>query len=114
MTKILNPPQHANAFEHTEKIQSFLFMTITFGFAGILLGRFIDKQLQKIDATHPIFDTFLQLLINAMLLYFAFKVIKLSNLSFDDWSSSTFRGIVFLTMFFSVQDNLYTNARKIF
>jgi hypothetical protein len=52
--------------------------------------------------------------VNGLFLFLALKLIKISKLSFDDWTSGTFQGIIFLMIFFSVQENLYLNAKKLF
>jgi hypothetical protein len=64
------------------------------------------------------FYLLLQLLFNAIVLYVFLRTIKFSNrygvITFDDWLSGTFGGIIFTTTFFSAQTNLPIYVTNIF
>jgi hypothetical protein len=60
----------------------------------------------------------LQLVINACVFYVLMRTVKLSNeygiITFDDWLSGTFAGIIFTATFFSSQTNLPIYVTNIF
>lgn len=86
-----------------------------------MIGRLIDRSVSTLQGANSETDTkfqlclyfLLQMFANALVLYAGFKLIKFRHLSFDDWMGSTFQGVLFVTMCFSVQDNFYANARLI-
>ena len=82
------------------------------------LGRVIDKTVSSLQGNeHTKVEKalffLLQMTVNAILIYIGFKTLRLHKLSLDDWIGSTFQGVLFVTMCFSVQDNFYANARGI-
>jgi hypothetical protein len=60
----------------------------------------------------------IQLLLNSIVFLLMLKFITFKNkygkISFDDWLSGTFQGIIFTTAFFSSQTNLPLYAANIF
>ena len=113
----MDPPKHPNAFEHTEKYLPFLMYFILYGCVGGLIGRVLDyivKTLQKKqDRLHAIIFIIFQIALNGTAFYFLFKTIKFKRISgimtFDDWMSGTFQGLIFATTFYSVQTALTEN-----
>jgi hypothetical protein len=120
------PSKHPNDFEHTQNVLEFIGFVVLFGVVGTIVGRVIDKSISSIQGTTGVTTGettdskltlglffVLQMFANAVFLYVGFRSISLRNLSLDDWISSTFQGVLFVTMCFSVQDNFYANARAI-
>ena len=94
----------------------FLF----YGLLGALVGRTIDKSLAYLksdtDSKAKVFGLFiLQLFINGIFFYTAFKWTtiksKSGELTVDDWISSTFQGLIFVTTMYSVQNSIYENIK---
>lgn len=109
------PPKHPNQFEHYEHISAFLFSFVVSGTLGAILGRLVDKLMQKLDPKNKITTIMvflLQMFINAIVIFVAFKYITIDKLSFDDWISGTFQGIIFITTFFSMQEELFLNLKN--
>jgi len=116
--KLSNPPKHPNAFEHSEQPIKFIGFVVLYGVIGSILGRVIDKTISKVQGeTHTKIEMSLffvaQMTLNALIIYIGFRTLRLNTLFLDDWLSSTFQGVLFVTMCFSVQDNFYANARLI-
>ena len=85
----------------------------------MLLGRSIDiiiTQFHTDKKSGSFFLGLLQLFINGLVLYTAFKLITFrfgrEVLTLDDWMSSTFQGLIFVTTLYSVQNNIYENFKK--
>ena len=112
------PPKHPNAFEHEQSLVKFVTLVVFFGILGTAVGRVIDLSVSKIQGDdHTKLELFLffvlQMSLNALVIFVGFKTIVLRKLTLDDWISSTFEGVLFVTMCFSVQDNFYANSRGI-
>jgi len=113
----MDPPKHPNAFEHTEQYLPFLSYFVLYGSVGGLIGRIIDyivAHLQKKeDKWNAIVFIILQIALNGTAFYVLFKTMKFERpsgaMTFDDWISSTFQGLIFATTFYSVQTKLTTN-----
>jgi hypothetical protein len=113
----MDPPKHPNAFEHMEKYLPFILYFILYGCIGGLIGRVLDHMVasfqKKKDRFHAVIFIVLQIALNGTAFYILFKTMKFKRLSiemtFDDWLSSTFQGLIFATTFYSVQTALTTN-----
>lgn len=113
----MDPPRHPNEFEHSEKYSSFIFFFIGYGIIGGLLGRIIDHVIarlqKKFDRWSASLFIALQIAMNGTAFYLLFKTIKFERgsvvMTFDDWMSSTFQGLIFATTLYSVQTALTTN-----
>jgi hypothetical protein len=111
---IVNPPKHPNIFEHTEALPRFMLLFVLYGTLGGVLGRITDKAAASIKPQTRINKALvflLQLLINSATFYFAFHSIKIQKLAVDDWVSGTFQGIIFITTFYTVQEELLANLK---
>jgi hypothetical protein len=118
---VLSPSKHPNAFEHKENVITFLSYFLYYGFLGAFIGRSIDKSLSLLkknnDSRLKLFGLFLlQILVNGIFFYITFKTIiiksKTGELTIDDWISSTFQGLVFVTTLYGVQNNIYENIKN--
>ena len=120
---ILDPPKHSNEFEHREKFITFIAYFLFYGFIGGFIGRSIDYSISMLDNENDskqkkIFLFGIQLLLNAIFFFLAFRIItfksKIYNysLSLDDWIGSTFQGLIFATTMYSMQNNLYVNLNQ--
>jgi hypothetical protein len=117
--KLSKEPEHPNEFEHLESFFSFIGYFLLYGTIGSLIGRSIDKLISVLESDSKIIKTslfFLQLLINAVVFYVAFKTITLqvgsNKLSLDSWMGATFQGLIFVTNVFSAQSYLYENIKN--
>ena len=113
-----DPPKHPHVFEHKQSGPRFIALVVFYGLLGSILGRLIDKGVAAVQGTREatleiIFFFVLQIFVNALVIYIGFKSLRLHQLTLDDWISSTFQGVLFVTMSFSVQDNFYANARAL-
>ena len=116
----MKPPAHPNKFEHTETLIKFLGYFVLYGFIGGIVGRCIDFSIAKIKGTRDeklfaLLMIILQIVFNGLFFYFVFKIYKFRGgsveLTFDDWISSTFQGLIFATTLYSVQDQLMINFK---
>lgn len=113
----MDPPKHPNAFEHKESTVNFLSYFLFYGLIGGLIGRVVDFVILKIQKSKGRFASLgflaLQILLNGLVFLAAFKTILFRNkndtLTFDDWISSTFQGLIFATTYYSAQDALTKN-----
>jgi hypothetical protein len=115
------PPTHPNSFEHSENYWSFVGYFLLYGAAGAIIGRTIDYIVSSLDNSKTdrltsFWLVVLQLLINGSLFYLFFQFLLLkrggNELTFDDWVSSTFQGLIFITTMYSVQDHISKNVRQ--
>ena len=115
------PPKHPNDFEHKETFIKFLSYFIFYGFLGALLGRSIDNSIEYLNNEEDsrqkqIGLFFLQILINGIIFFVAFQTLTFKfnniNLTFDDWISSTFQGLIFATTMYSMQNKLFDNLKN--
>jgi hypothetical protein len=126
MSESLNPNQHPNYNEHKNSPVSFVFWFVVSGFVATILGGALEKlvtyfqkdgQLQT-GKFYNIFFLTIQLILNSIVFLILLKFISFKNkfgkISFDDWLSGTFKGIIFTTAFFSSQTNLPLYAANIF
>ncbi len=88
---------------------------------GILVGHYIMIFVDILDTgtiMGKVVKIFLQLLLNAMILFFGFKLIRgffnLSHLDVDEWVMTSFNGVIFLTFLIGVQDNIMKDLHCIF
>ena len=122
----LNPNQHPNYNEHKDSSVSFLVWFVFSGFLATILGGALEKlvtyfqkdgQLQPGKLNNILFLIF-QLMLNSIVFILLLKFVTFKNkfgkISFDDWLSGTFQGIIFTTTFFSSQTNLPIYAANIF
>lgn len=124
--KMSSPNTHPNVNEHYNKPVKFIGLYIISGIIATILGGVIEKLVtyfQKDGELQPgkfnaLFYLLLQLLLNGLAFYAMFRLITFSNkfgvITFDDWLSGTFQGIIFTTTFFSSQTNLPIYAANIF
>jgi hypothetical protein len=114
------PPAHPNIFEHTESLPVFLGYFLLYGFLGAFIGRSIDYAVKKIQngkesKQTSFWSAILQILMNGTIFYLAFKLLLFkrgpNELTFDDWVSSTFQGLIFVTTIYSVQEELTKNIK---
>ena len=113
----MDPPKHPNAFEHTEKYLPFLSYFIMYGCIGGLIGRLIDHIIDSLqknqDRLSATLFIILQIALNGTAFYILFRTMTFKRryieMTFDDWISSTFQGLIFATTFYSVQTALTTN-----
>jgi H+/Cl- antiporter ClcA len=121
--KINLPPEHSNEFEHREKFIPFLLYFLFYGFVGGIIGRLLDSFISALkhdddSKQKSVLLYFLQLLINGIFFFIAFKTITIKSkyynysLSLDDWIGSTFQGLIFATTMYSMQNNLYVNLSQ--
>jgi ABC-type methionine transport system permease subunit len=126
MSASLNPNQHPNYNEHKNAPVSFVVWFVVSGFIATILGGALEKlvtylqkdgQLQT-GKLYNIFFLTIQLILNSIVFLILLKYITFKNkfgkISFDDWLSGTFQGIIFTTAFFSSQTNLPLYAANIF
>ena len=114
---IAEPPQHPNEFEHSEKYVSFILHFIMYGVIGGLLGRIIDHIVAKLQTRYDrwaaVLFIILQIAMNGTAFFFLFRTMTFtrgkSTMTFDDWISSTFQGLIFATTLYSVQTALTNN-----
>lgn len=123
------PDKHPNEFEHTESIIKFFATYIFYGLLGGVLGRIIDKivaDLQKgrRDRWYSLLFLSLQILLNGIVFFAMFKLVFVKSgvfrltvvdgaISFDDWMSGTFQGLIFATTIYAAQDQLPYNLKRI-
>lgn len=114
------PPKHPNKFEHTENIVFFLGFFVLYGFVGGIVGRLLDFSVAKIKGSHDeklyaAAMILLQIIFNGLFFYLVFRIYRFRfgnvELTFDDWISSTFQGLIFATTLYSVQDQLMVNFK---
>lgn len=114
------PLTHPNKFEHTETLYKFMQSFVICGLAGGLVGQLIDRSIVHLQGNRTswwsaaAFYT-LQIILNGVMFYALFKSIKFTAaegvLSFDDWVSSTFQGLIFATTVYQVQDQISANFK---
>lgn len=116
-----SPSKHPNSFEHKENLIVFLGYFIYYGFLGAFLGRTVDISISALksdaDSKVKLISLFiLQLIFNGLFFYIIFKLItvksKTGELTIDDWISSTFQGLIFVTTMYSVQNNIFENIKQ--
>ena len=123
------PPKHPNEFEHTESLIKFFGTYVFYGLLGGVVGRCIDKLIADLqkgrrDRWYSLQYLSLQILLNGIVFYAMFKfifvrggVIRLSPvegaMTFDDWISGTFQGLIFATTIYAAQDQLPYNLKRI-
>lgn len=111
---IPEPPKHPNQFEHVSDFPRFVALFILFASLGAVLGRLIDKSIALIEPKTRAEKAGLflfQVFISASMFFLAFRVVKLDKLFFDDWLSGTFQGIIFITTFYAMQEELFLNLK---
>jgi hypothetical protein len=123
---IPNLNQHANFNEHKDAPFKFIFWFLVSGFIATILGGALEKLVtyfQKDGELQTgkmlnIFYLCIQLALNSIVFYILFTFLqfkkKFGKISFDDWLSGTFQGIIFTATFFSSQTNLPIYAANIF
>jgi hypothetical protein len=114
MKTIPEPPKHPNQFEHVSNYPRFVGLFVLFASLGAVLGRLIDKSIALIEPTSRAEKAglfALQVFISATMFFIAFRIIKLDKLFFDDWLSGTFQGIIFVTTFYAMQEELFLNLK---
>jgi len=114
------PITHPNKFEHTETAFKFIQSFLICGLAGGLVGQVIDRSVVNLQGDRrgwwsaAAFYT-LQILINGLIFYGLFKLIKFTapegTLTFDDWISGTFQGLIFATTVYQVQEQISANFK---
>lgn len=112
----MEPSKYPNAFEQESSFK-FLAYFVFFGLIGGLIGRVVDFIIIKLQKRTDRFTSFaflaLQIFFNGLVFLSAFKLILFKNknesLTFDDWISSTFQGLIFATTYYSAQDALTKN-----
>jgi len=117
----MDPPKHPNAFEHTETYLPFLGYFLMYGFLGGVVGRQVDYIVTKIQKNDDRLSSFLficlQIALNGTAFFILFKTLKFNRggfqMTFDDWISSTFQGLIFATTLYSVQTALTTNFQTL-
>jgi len=120
------PNEHPNYNEHKNSPFLFILWFVISGFFATILGGALEKlvtyfqkdgQLQPGKFYNILFLTF-QLTLNSIVFFLLLKFLTFKNkfgtISFDDWLSGTFQGIIFTTTFFSSQTNLPIYAANIF
>lgn len=124
------PPQHANEYEHISSTLKFFGTYVFFGLLGGVIGRIVDKfivhaQNGRTGRANSLFFTLLQILINGIIFFTLFKIVFIRDgiftfintektMTFDDWLSGTFQGLIFATTIYSAQDQLPFNLKRIF
>jgi hypothetical protein len=127
---VKTPPSHANEYEHTSSILKFFGTYVFFGLLGGVVGRIVDKivvhaQNGRTSRASSIFFTLLQILFNGIIFFTLFKIVFIRDgiftfistektMTFDDWLSGTFQGLIFATTIYSAQDQLPLNLKRIF
>ena len=114
------PITHPNKFEHTETLFKFMQSFVICGIAGGLVGQLIDRSIVNLQGNRTgwwsaaAFYT-LQIVINGVMFYGLFKTIKFTSpegiLTFDDWVSGTFQGLIFATTVYQVQEQISANFK---
>jgi hypothetical protein len=123
------PPKHPNEYEHSETIVKFFLTYLFYGLLGGFIGRLIDKtvvhlQGRRTGRLNCILFSGLQISLNSLIFYAMFKLIFVRNgtftltssdntMTFDDWMSGTFQGLIFATTIYSAQDQLPLNLKGI-
>ena len=123
------PLKHPNEFEHTESLIKFFGTYVFYGLLGGVVGRCIDKLIADLqkgrrDRWYSLQYLSLQILLNGIVFYAMFKfifvrggVIRFSPvegaMTFDDWISGTFQGLIFATTIYAAQDQLPYNLKRI-
>ena len=114
------PITHPNKFEHTETLFKFLRSFSICGVLGGVLGQLIDRTITNLQGTRTDWGSAalfycLQILLNGVAFFALFKAIKFSApegiLTFDDWISGTFQGLIFATTVYQVQEQLSANFK---
>ena len=114
------PLTHPNKFQHTESLFKFMQSFLICGLAGGVVGQLIDRTITNLQGnrtgwwTAASFYT-IQIVFNGLLFFALFKGIKFSSpegvLTFDDWVSSTFQGLIFATTVYQVQEQISANFK---
>ena len=120
------PNKHPNVTEHLDTPLKFIGLFLLSGFLASLLGGIIEKVITycikdgEIQNGRIINSAYLllQLSFNAIVFFVLLRTVKFSNkygfITFDDWLSGTFGGIIFTATFFSSQTNLPIYVTNIF
>ncbi len=119
-----DPPKHANDFENSESIVRFLSYFLFYGFLGGAFGQLIDRGISKLQGDqdgwiHALLFYALQILLNGLVFFTLFKTTHFHSpasgkiMTFDDWMSSTFQGLVFATTMYQVQDQISINFKRL-
>ena len=121
-----DPNKHPNFNEHKDSPLKFIYLFVISGLAATFLGGILEKIIFYClkDGELPdgkwinLFYLFFQLVLNSIVFFLMFRFISFRNkfgtLTFDDWLSGTFQGIIFTATFFSSQTNLPIYAANIF
>jgi hypothetical protein len=121
------PPQHPNEFEHKESLPKFLALFLFYGILGGTLGQLIDRGISKLQGElegwrYAALFYALQILLNGFVFFTLFKTVHFNfpslrrgggKMTFDDWMSSTFQGLIFATTMYQVQDQISVNFKRI-
>jgi hypothetical protein len=106
-----------------ESAPTFLRYFVFYGCVGGIVGHLIDKAVSSIQGTQTsrlqsALYYILQILFNGIFFFIAFKTITFKQkdgvLTFDDWVSGTFQGVIFGTTLYSVQNQLAINGKQVF
>lgn len=120
-----NPPQHPNDFEHSESLIKFLGFFLFYGFLGGAIGQLIDRTVSKLQGglvgwRYGILFYTLQILLNGLAFFILFKTVHFNStyrghkMTFDDWLSGTFQGVIFATTMYQVQEQISFNFKLIY
>lgn len=114
------PLTHPNKFEHTETLFKFMQSFVICGLAGGIVGQLLDRTIVNLQGNRTgwwssaLFYS-LQIIFNGLTFYALFKAIKFTSpegiLTFDDWVSGTFQGLIFATTVYQVQEQLSANFK---
>lgn len=119
------PNQHPNYTEHQEAAFQFIAKFVLSGFLATILGGALEKLISYFQKDgvqtgkfYNILFLTIQLALNSIIFLVLLKFVTFKNkygkITFDDWLSGTFQGIIFATTFFSSQTNLPIYAANIF